>query len=210
MILFRSKSYTIESKCNSLEKKLQLIEIKREHVNIPFGTLIFKQYSVNLLNYFQRCYFTPLSMQRPNSKSSTSTDCSIYSKNNFKKESHYSSNRQGQQFLSEANAFIQLSYNRFNDILNRVIQLLNNLRTKKLIFHFISLLFSLISVRYPGPPIRRRNQSNPIGSRRPMKSDRNPGDEIRPELKRRICFEFRQYPTIRADFYMRKKNREKS
>ena len=87
-------------------------------------------------------------MQRPNSKSSTSTDCSIYSKNNFKKESHYSSNRQGQQFLSEANAFIQLSYNRFNDILNRVIQLLNNLRTKKLIFHFIPLLFSLISVRY--------------------------------------------------------------
>jgi len=100
------------------------------------------------MNYFQQCYFTPPSMQRPNSKSSTSTDCSIYSKNNFKKESHHSSNRQGQQFLSEANAFIQLSYNRFNDILNRVIQLLNNLRTKKLIFHCIPLLFSLISVRY--------------------------------------------------------------
>ena len=57
----------------------------------------------------------------------------------------------------------------------------------------------------PGPPIRRRNQSDPIGSRRPMKSDRIPGDGIRPELKRRICFEFRQYPTIEADFYMRKK-----
>ena len=97
---------------------------------------------------FQQCYFTPLLMQRPNSKSSISTDCSIYSKNNFKKESHYSSNTQGQQFLSETNAFIQLSYYWFNDILNRVIQLLNNLRTKKLIFHFIPLLFSLISVRY--------------------------------------------------------------
>jgi len=39
--------------------------------------------------------------------------------------------------------------------------------------------------------------SEPIGS--------PPSDEIRPELKRRICFEFRQYPTIEADFYMRKK-----
>ena len=84
------------------QKKLQLIEIKREDVNIlkkvqskliksqgiPFGTLIFKQYSVNLMNYFQECYFTPSSMQRPNLKSSTNTDCSIYSKNNFKTESH--------------------------------------------------------------------------------------------------------------------------
>jgi len=78
---------------------------------------------------------------------------------------------------------------------------------------FIKACLRRISVaqsRDPGPPIRRRNQSDPIGSRRPMKSDRIPGGGIRPELKRRICFEFRQYPTIGADFYMRKKNREKS
>jgi len=35
-------------------------------------------------------------------------------------------------------------------------------------------------------------------------------DHPGPPIRRRICFEFRQYPTIGADFYMRKKNREKS
>ncbi|CAF4204798.1 unnamed protein product, partial [Adineta steineri] len=41
--------------------------------------------------------------------------------------------KKAQQFFSDTNAFDELSYNPFNEILDKVIQLLNKLRSKKLI-----------------------------------------------------------------------------
>lgn len=44
--------------------------------------------------------------------------------------------KKAQQFFSDTNAFMQLSINPFHGILNRVIQLLNTLRGKRLIFRW--------------------------------------------------------------------------
>ncbi|CAF4862792.1 unnamed protein product, partial [Rotaria socialis] len=41
--------------------------------------------------------------------------------------------QKAQKFFSDTNAFIELSYNPFNEILDKVIQLLNTLRGKDLI-----------------------------------------------------------------------------
>lgn len=142
-----------------------MIELKREHATIvkevqskliksqgiPFGASIFKQYSTNLMNYFQQCYFTPLSFKdqiqsQQQARTVRSIRGTIKKKNliirltdkgnNFYIGSKVEFEKKVQQFFSETNAFIRLSYNPFNDILNRVIQLLNNLRTKKLIFQW--------------------------------------------------------------------------
>jgi len=53
--------------------------------------------------------------------------------NNFYIGSANEFDKKAQKFFQETNAFIELSYNPFHEILNKVIQLLNRLNSEKLI-----------------------------------------------------------------------------
>ncbi|CAF4358858.1 unnamed protein product, partial [Rotaria magnacalcarata] len=91
---------------------------------IPRNNTIFKQYSDHLLDYLNQSYFTPLSykdqlISHEQAQILGSIRRIIQNRNLI--------------LFPDTNAFIELSCNPFNEILDKVIQLLNTLRGKDLI-----------------------------------------------------------------------------
>ncbi|CAF3776931.1 unnamed protein product, partial [Rotaria socialis] len=81
---------------------------------IPRNNTTFKQYSDHLLDYLNQSYFTPLSY-KDQLKSLEQAEI------------------KAEKFFSDTNAFIELSDNPFNEILDKVTKLLNTLCGKDLI-----------------------------------------------------------------------------
>ncbi|CAF4645078.1 unnamed protein product, partial [Rotaria socialis] len=115
---------------------------------IPRNNPIFKQYSDHLLDYLNQSYFTPLSykdqlISREQAQILGSIRRIIQNMNliirvtdkgnNFYIGSAIEFEKKAQKFFSDTNAFIELSSNPFNEILDKVIQLLNTLRGKNFI-----------------------------------------------------------------------------
>ncbi|CAF4381813.1 unnamed protein product, partial [Rotaria magnacalcarata] len=115
---------------------------------IPRNNTIFKQYSDHLLDYLNQSYFAPLSykdqlksLERAQILGSirrTIKKMNLIIRvtdkgNNFYIGSAGEFEEKAENFFSDTNAFIELSSNPFNEILNKVIQLLNTLRGKDLI-----------------------------------------------------------------------------
>ncbi|CAF4877042.1 unnamed protein product [Rotaria socialis] len=115
---------------------------------IPRSDAILKQYSDHLLDYLNQSYFTPLSykdqlISREQAQILGSIRRIIQNMNliirvtdkanNFYIGSAGEFEQKARKFFSDTNAFTELSSNPFNEILNKVIQLLNTLRGKDLI-----------------------------------------------------------------------------
>jgi len=118
---------------------------------IPLEAPVFTQYSTNLLDYLHHCYFAPLSYKdQIQSQEQAQIAASIRMKikqlnliirltdksNNFYIGSTIEFEKKVQKFFQDTNAFIELSGNPFNEILNKVIQLLNNLRSNQRILEW--------------------------------------------------------------------------
>ncbi|CAF3299545.1 unnamed protein product [Rotaria socialis] len=116
--------------------------------HIPRNNPIFKKYSDHLLDYFNDTYFIPLPckdqlISREQAQILGSIRRIIQNMNliirvtdkgnNFYIGSAIEFEKKAQKFFSDTNAFIELSSNPFNEILDKVIQLLNTLRGKDLI-----------------------------------------------------------------------------
>ena len=143
-------------------RKQQEIEIKNEHKDIstkvqntlvehhhvPRTHPIFQEYSNQLLSYMQQCYFAPIPYKdQIQAKEQALIVASIRNKikqeglvirltdksNNFYIGSAIEFEKKVQSYFTETNAYVELHENPFNVILNNVMQLLNNLRSKKLI-----------------------------------------------------------------------------
>jgi hypothetical protein len=141
----------------------QKIEIKKEHKDIsqnvkehlvpfphciPLESPYFKQYSYQLLNYLDYCYFSPIlykdqiqALQQIHIASTIRQKIKIDNLiiritdkgHNFYIGSAIEFEKKAQKFFSDTNAFIQLSENPFNEIQDKVISLLNKLRQKEFI-----------------------------------------------------------------------------
>ncbi|CAF4989337.1 unnamed protein product, partial [Rotaria magnacalcarata] len=153
----RVNQSAIRSKCQ------QETEIKNQHKDIyskvenhltryphviPRNNAIFKQYSDHLLDYLNQSYITPLSY---NDQLISLEQAQILGSirriiqnrnliirvtdkgNNFYIGSAVEFEQKATKIFSDTNAFIELSYNPFNEILDKVIQLLNTLCGKDLI-----------------------------------------------------------------------------
>ena len=141
-------------------RKEQEIAIKNEHIgiyqkvelnlirkqNIPMTASIFKQYSKQLLNNIHNSYFTPIPYKdHIQANEQAKIVASIEKKikqfnliirvtdksNNFYIGSSTEFQKKEQKYFSDTNAYIQLHANPFKETLDRVIQLLNHLRSKK-------------------------------------------------------------------------------
>jgi Na+/phosphate symporter len=118
---------------------------------IPRQNPIFDQYSNHLLDYLHHCYSTPLSykdqlqtleqaqIMRSIRKVTKNVDLIIRVTD---KGHHFyigltsEFENKVEQFFSDTNAFMELSYNPFNEILDKVVQLLDKLQSKKLILQW--------------------------------------------------------------------------
>ncbi len=104
-----------------------------------------------LLNYLQHAYFTPLSYKdHIQAKEQAQIFASIRKKfrqhkliirltdkcNNFYIGLASEFQKKAQKYLRDTNAYMELTDNPFDEVLNKVIQLLNNLRSKKLILQW--------------------------------------------------------------------------
>ncbi|CAF1477135.1 unnamed protein product [Rotaria sordida] len=122
-----------------------------EHHHIPRTLPILKEYSNHLHQYLNQCYFAPLSYKdRIQALKQIQTLTSIRRKikqhkliirlsdkgNNFYIGSATEFAHKVQKCFSDTNAFVELSYNPFNEILDNVIRLLNQLASKKLILQW--------------------------------------------------------------------------
>ena len=144
-------------------RKEQEIEIQHEHDDIhgkvkrqlveyppyiPSGNKIFEIYSNELLVYLQQAYFTPLSFKdHIQARQQAQISASIRKKiqqhhltirvtdksNNFYIGLTSEFKKKEQAYFNETNAYIQLMDNPFDEVLNKVIQLLNQLRSKRFI-----------------------------------------------------------------------------
>ncbi|CAF3621044.1 unnamed protein product [Rotaria socialis] len=153
----RVNQSAINSKCQ------QEIEIKNQHKDIyskvenhltgyphriPRNNAIFKQYSDHLLDYLNQSYFTPLPYKDQYKSHEQAQILGSIRRiiqnmnliirvtdkgNNFYIGSVGEFEQKAENFFSDTNAFIELSYNPFNEILDKVIQVLNTLRGKDLI-----------------------------------------------------------------------------
>jgi hypothetical protein len=141
-------------------QKQQEIEIKNEHKNIstkvqnhlvqyhhiPRTQPIFQEYSNQLLNYFQHAYFTPLPYKdhlqaREQTKILASLRKTIQEHKliirltdkdkNFYIGSASLFEEKVQKYFTDINAYIELSDNPFNEIQDKVIQLLTHLRSNQ-------------------------------------------------------------------------------
>ncbi|CAF1297315.1 unnamed protein product [Adineta steineri] len=143
-------------------RKQQEIQIKNEHndilnkvqnnlieyCHIPRTNSIFREYSNQILDYFHHSYLTRLSYKdRIQAQEQKQIVASIRKKierqnlvirvtdkgHNFYIGTAIEFEKKTQNFFADTNAFVELTENPFNEILNKVIQLLNNLHSKKLI-----------------------------------------------------------------------------
>ncbi len=112
---------------------------------------VFKEYSDHLRDYLNRCYFTPLSYkdqllaleqaQILQSIRQIIRNMDLIIRitdkgHNFYIGSATEFEKKVDKFFSETNAFIELSYNPYNEILDKVNQLLDKLQSKKLILQW--------------------------------------------------------------------------
>ena len=115
---------------------------------MPRTLPIFKEYSNQLLDHLNHAYFTPISYKdhiqafeqiqvirsiRKKIKNRNLLIRLTDKGNNFYIGLTSEFEKKVQQFFSDTNAFLQLSINPFHEILNRVMQLLNQLQSKRLI-----------------------------------------------------------------------------
>ncbi|CAF1431400.1 unnamed protein product [Adineta steineri] len=146
-------------------RKQQEIEIKKEHKDIlskvqnnlteyhhvPRQHAIFEEYGNQLLNYLNSCYFTPLPYKdHIEAQEQSQTTASIRHKikqlkliirvtdksKNFYIGSAVEFEKKVQQYFMDTNTFIMIKENPLPEILNKVTQLLNNLRSKKFILQW--------------------------------------------------------------------------
>jgi hypothetical protein len=118
---------------------------------MPSTIPIFKQYSNHLLEHLNHSYFAPLSYkdqlltleqaQVVNSIRHINKNMDLIIRvtdkgGNFYIGSASEFDKKVEKFFSETNAFIELSYNPFNEILDGVIELLQKLASKKLILQW--------------------------------------------------------------------------
>ncbi|CAF5191575.1 unnamed protein product, partial [Rotaria magnacalcarata] len=116
--------------------------------HIPRNNPIFKQYSDHLLDYLNDTYFTPLSYKdqlicREQAQIVGSIRQIIKNMNLIIRLTDKGNNfyiglanqfeKKAQKFFSDTNAFAELSFNPFNEIFDKVVQLLSALRQKDLI-----------------------------------------------------------------------------
>lgn len=118
---------------------------------IPPSNRIFQNYSEQLLHYFQQAYSTPLSFK---DQFEANEQADIFASIRRKIRQHHLTirltdksnnfyigltsefNKKAQAYFTETNAYVEMTNNPFNEILNKVIQLLNQLRSKKLILQW--------------------------------------------------------------------------
>ncbi len=108
----------------------------------------FKKYSDHLINYLDHSYFAPLTYKHHiQAEEQAQTIASIRKKiqqhnliicltdksNNFYIGSAIEFEKKVQKYFNETNAYVELMNNPFNEILDKVIQLLNHLHSKKYI-----------------------------------------------------------------------------
>lgn len=147
-------------------RKQREIEVKNEHDDIhgkvrkqlieyppyiPPGSAIFPNYSNQLNRFLRHAYFTPLSYKdHIQAKEQADIFASIRKKiqqhhltirvtdksNNFYIGSTDEFNRKVQMYFAETNAYMQLTSNPFDENVNKVTQLLNQLRSKKFILQW--------------------------------------------------------------------------
>ena len=130
--------------------KIQSHLIKTPYA-IPMNSIIFKQYSDCLLNHYKQRYSTPLSYKdHIQAQEQANIARSILKKirqhklilretdksNHFYVGSINEFKNKVQKYFNDTKAFIELSSNPFNEILDKVIQLLNHLRSKELILQW--------------------------------------------------------------------------
>lgn len=109
---------------------------------------IHQEYSDQLRNYLNNCYLAPLPYKdHIEAREQSQITASIRYKmkqakliirvtdksNNFYIGSVIEFEKKVQQYFMDTNAFVQITENPLPEILNKVIHLLNNLRSKKLI-----------------------------------------------------------------------------
>ena len=156
-------SYIRTNQSAIYSRKEQEIEIKHEHNDIhskvkkqlvdypsyiPSGNKIFEIYSNELLAYLQQVYFTSLSFK---DHMQAKEQANIFASIRKKLQEHHLTLRLTDKsnhfyigltsefkkkelaYLNETNAYVQLNTNPFDEVLNKVIQLLNQLRSKKFI-----------------------------------------------------------------------------
>ncbi|CAF3780799.1 unnamed protein product, partial [Rotaria sp. Silwood1] len=140
----------IKNEHKTINDKVQHYLVSPPH-NIPLKSLALKTFSNDLLNYFNRSYFSPLSYKdQVRTAEQAKTVASIRRKiekskliirmtdkgHNFYIGSAVEFEKKAQHFFQETNAFMELTANPFHEILNKVIELLNRLREKKFILQW--------------------------------------------------------------------------
>ncbi|CAF1315870.1 unnamed protein product [Rotaria sp. Silwood1] len=139
----------IKNEHEEITKKVQG-HLNQYH-HIPPKSSILKEYSNEVFDHFNRSYFTPLSSKEQiEAFEQAQMTASIREKlkknnlilrltdkgNNFYVGSAGEFEQKGEKFFQETNAFIEISINPLNQIQDQVIQLLNRLRSKRLILEW--------------------------------------------------------------------------
>ncbi|CAF1289522.1 unnamed protein product [Rotaria sordida] len=138
----------IKDEHKDIYKKVENHLVEKPHC-IPRTKPIFKEYSNHLLDYLNHSYFTPLpykdqlqaleQAQIVGSIRQIIKNMDLIIRLTDKGHNFYIGlaiefEKKIEKFFSDTNAFIELSYNPFNEILDKVIELLNKLYSKKLIW----------------------------------------------------------------------------
>ena len=142
----KQQQIEIRDQHKNISNKVQNDLVKHHHVRRTLP--IFEEYANQLLDHLNHGYFTPLSYKdHIQALEQVKIVRSIRKKikkhnllirltdkgNNFYIGLTSEFEKKVQQFFSDTNAFMQLSNNPFHEILNRVIQSLNHLQSKRLI-----------------------------------------------------------------------------
>jgi hypothetical protein len=161
--IYSGPSYITSNQSATHSRKQQENEIEKLHkeicekvkchlvqppYRIPITNPSLKQYSDHLRNYLNHCYFTPLSYKdQIQAQEQAHTIASIRKLikthklilrqvdkgNTFYIGSASTFEEKVQKYFTETNAFMELSYNPFNETLEKVIAILNRLCLEKLI-----------------------------------------------------------------------------
>lgn len=119
-----------------------------ERHRVPYSHNLFRDYSEQLLDYFHHAYLAALPCKdQMQAQQQAQTVASIRQKinehklvirltdkgHNFYIGSALAFEKKAEQFFAETNAFVQLTENPFNQLVDSVFRLLNTLHSKKLI-----------------------------------------------------------------------------
>jgi hypothetical protein len=122
-----------------------------KYQRMPKTAPILTQYSNHLLNHLNQCYFTPVSYKDQLQAHEQATIAkSIRNKiqkrqlilrltdksNNFYIGSKIEFEKKVEKYFSDTNAFLELTYNPFNEISDKVIRTLKTFASKKLIYQW--------------------------------------------------------------------------